>query len=404
MSNNPKVSVILTSFNHGRFIGDTIDSILGQSFRDFELIIADDCSQDNSWEIITSYQDSRIKLFKSDVSERGLINKVLKRGLATGEYIAIHHSDDLWEPEKLEKQVAFLNQWPEYGAVFTRVKTIDETGNVSEEHSISNRTQEYYLNVFDQENRTRHEWLRRFFYEGNCLCHPSALLRKECFEKIGYYNPFFRQLPDFDFWVRLCLSYEIHILPERLVKFRLHGNESNTSSATDDNVRRSIYEFFAVLNHFRKIKDSDFLLKIFPEMEKDLFLPGCFPEYCLAQAALKGNHRSIIFFGILLLDELMGNEEIREKIKKTHNFTLADYHKVTGSIDLFNELNVVMLNTRIAEMNNQAEALAENMAATNQEKLFLQKKMEEMTMSRSWKITAPLRFLDRAVKNIFAAR
>ena len=94
---------------------------------DFEFIIGDDCSTDKSWEIIKSYSDTRIKAFRNKTNQRGLINSAIN-DVVNGEYIAIHHSDDVWEPNKLEKQVKILNKHPKIGAVFTHVKVINELG------------------------------------------------------------------------------------------------------------------------------------------------------------------------------------------------------------------------------------------------------------------------------------
>ena len=102
----PKVSVILTSFNHSKYIREAIESTLNQTFADFELIILDDCSSDNSWDLINQYTDPRISAFRSERPGEvvGRLNKAISE-LASGEYIAIHHSDDAWGLNKLQVQV-----------------------------------------------------------------------------------------------------------------------------------------------------------------------------------------------------------------------------------------------------------------------------------------------------------
>lgn len=101
-----KVSIILTSFNHAKYLREAIESALNQTFSDFELIIWDDASTDDSWEIIQSYSDPRIKSFRNDVRRRGIygINRAISE-VAEGEYIAIHHSDDVWELNKLALRI-----------------------------------------------------------------------------------------------------------------------------------------------------------------------------------------------------------------------------------------------------------------------------------------------------------
>src|SRR5664280_2452957 len=121
----PEVSIILTSFNNEKYLREAIDSVLNQTFTEFKLIIWDDASSDNSWDVINEYTDHRIKAFRNEVRKRGIwgINKAISE-VATGKYIAIHHSDDVWETEKLGKQVTFLDEHPEFGAVFTHITAI----------------------------------------------------------------------------------------------------------------------------------------------------------------------------------------------------------------------------------------------------------------------------------------
>ncbi|NLJ19748.1 MAG: glycosyltransferase, partial [Bacteroidales bacterium] len=129
MKKNIKVSIVLSSYNHEKYIKKAIDSALNQTFSDFELIIWDDASSDTSWQIISSYTDPRIRAFRNEKNLGGGNAKKAITEIAVGEYIAIHHSDDIWEPDKLEKQVAFLDANPEIGAVFSQAQIIDENGD-----------------------------------------------------------------------------------------------------------------------------------------------------------------------------------------------------------------------------------------------------------------------------------
>ncbi len=163
----PKVSVILTSYNHEKYIREAIDSVLGQTLTDFELIIWDDASNDASWNIINGYTDPRVRAFRNEERRRAAygLNKAISE-MALGEYIAVHHSDDIWERDKLAKQVTFLDEHPECGAVFTNITAIGEDSK-----TIKNK-RNFYNRKFEQPNRTRFEWLHFFFHRGNALCHP----------------------------------------------------------------------------------------------------------------------------------------------------------------------------------------------------------------------------------------
>lgn len=122
----PKLSIIISAYNHQKFIAKCLNSILEQTFRDFEVLIFDDVSSDGTWEIIKSYQDKRIKAFRAEYNRGMVLNINEAIGLSEGEYIAHINSDDYWEENKLAKQLAFLEQNPEYGAVFTGVTIVNE--------------------------------------------------------------------------------------------------------------------------------------------------------------------------------------------------------------------------------------------------------------------------------------
>ena len=122
------ITVWLTSYHHAPFLRESIESILNQTWSDFEFYIIDDCSTDNSWEIIQSYQDPRIHAIRHETNWGSSGMWQILESL-TGEYLAIAHCDDKWMPDKLEKQLAFLQKHPEVAACFTRVQVIDENGH-----------------------------------------------------------------------------------------------------------------------------------------------------------------------------------------------------------------------------------------------------------------------------------
>ena len=203
----PRVSIIIPSYNHERFVGRAIESALAQTYQDFEIVITDDASTDGSVDILSSYarQDPRIKLFLNRFNyETHAVNHCIQH--SSGDYIAILSSDDEFFPAKLERQVDFLDRRPDVAAVFTQARIVDEQNQDLPESS------HLYCTIFQQPNRSRHEWLRRFYFEGNCLCHPSVLIRRSVYDTLGVYNPLMGALDDLDMWVRICLHHEIHVL------------------------------------------------------------------------------------------------------------------------------------------------------------------------------------------------
>lgn len=327
----PKVSVILTSYNHAKYVAEAVQSVLDQTFQDFELLICDDGSQDRSQEIIRSFQDPRIRLFLSDRNQGASVCVREAVQAAQGAYIAVHHSDDIWEPAKLAKQVAFLDSHSaEYGAVFSYAQIIDDRG------ALFNQPDHFYSRVFVQENRTRQEWLRHFFYEGNCLCHPSILIRRECYEQLGTYDDRFFQVPDMDFWIRLCLRWEIHVLPEKLVRFRVHFDESNASGGRLENVIRNNNEYLLLLQEFLKIPSEEDFFRIFPEYSYLQSSRGFVLEYALARVCLdRGLRRMYHCLGFFLLYRVMGDAASVQRIREIYGFGFQELYALAQQYDLF---------------------------------------------------------------------
>lgn len=358
----PITSVILTSFNHGNFIREAIDSILNQTFQDFELIIWDDASTDNSWEIIQSYSDPRIRAVQNSQNKGPVfgVNKAISE-ITQSKYIAIHHSDDIWEPGKLQIQVDFLDSNPNIGAVFTNAQPIDERGA-----PLADSTHFYY-NIFSQPNRSRHAWLRHFFFRGNALCHPSVLIRKNCYADCGAYLDFLAQLPDFNMWIRLCAKYEIHVLADRLIKFRVHDSELNTSGNRPDVRIRDRSEFHFTLKNFFQISTFDELLSIFPEAEKYFSPNGCVPKFVLSMVALSENTLLWAkFLGIETLFELLADASASQKIKALYQFDYRDFIALTAKYDLFSLETVANLNLALAERDVTIERQTEKIARLSQ--------------------------------------
>ena len=395
----PKVSVILTSYNHGKYLREAIDSVLKQTFADFELIIWDDASSDNSWDIITTYVDPRIKAFRNEEQKRGTwgINKAIAE-VASGDYIAIHHSDDVWEAEKLEKQVAFLDLHPDIGAVFTRATAIAEDGSQLDTHH-------WYSTIFDQPNRSRHEWLRFFFRQGNALCHPSVLIRKVCYKQCGLYRFGFAQVGDFDMWVRVCLQFEIHILPDKLIRFRVLNNEANASGNRPEVRTRGIYELYKVLQNYRSIEHYDDLVKVFPSAHSYDRGEETDVEFALAMMACEEKPFTFTqLFGVDLLFEAISDRRRSVNLERVYGFNYKSFVALTAKQDVFSLEEVRTIRSLLAERDGQlarlTQAVAERdgqIANLNQAVAERDAAVQAIKQSNSWKITVPL----RAISSLF---
>lgn len=203
---DPKVTVLMPVYNGEKYLRKAIDSILNQTFTEFEFLIVDDGSTDNSVEIINSYQNSRINLVKNDKNE-GLVY-TLNRGLslAKGEYIARMDCDDISLPERLKKQIDFLDSNSEIAVVGTWIKVINE----KEEPQT---TWQYPLKPLEI------QWNLYFYCP---LAHPSVMFRKRIILSNGSYSPEMTHAEDYELWWRLSKKYLLANLPDILLIYRQH--------------------------------------------------------------------------------------------------------------------------------------------------------------------------------------
>jgi len=201
----PRVSVLLSVCNGESTIAQAIESILHQSFRDFELILIDDASEDRTAEILERYkqQDARIRI---TTHEKNLgLTRSLNQGitLASGEYVARMDADDVAEPDRLEKQIQYLLQHPEVGVCGTQGWLLNE-----------DTQKETPLNV-----PVGMISKKQLLFHNPCL-HPSLVIRRSVFEAVGGYNECMKKSQDYDLLLRLSRVTKIANIPDRLIHYR----------------------------------------------------------------------------------------------------------------------------------------------------------------------------------------
>lgn len=238
------VSVIMPTYNHAPFVAEAIRSVLAQEGVTFEFLIADDGSKDGTPDAVRQVSDPRIDFTAHPVNRGACVTTNELIAKAKGRYVALINSDDRWVgTDKLLKQVRLLDANPNIGASFGRARYIDQLGKSLDKKDLQTGS------VFDKENRSRGAWLRHFLDHGNCLLHPSVLIRKSCYDALGAYDNRYRQLPDFDMWIRVVKHHDIHVADEDYVEFRILPGE-NASSQTMANGIRTINEHYLIARHF----------------------------------------------------------------------------------------------------------------------------------------------------------
>lgn len=209
-ANFPKLSVVMAVYNGERFLREAVESILSQTYSDFEFIIFDDCSKDGSAAILRSFTDPRLRIHTNE-KNIGLTNS-LNKGLAVarGKYIARMDADDISLPTRFAKQVAFLNEYPAIALVGTWMECIDAEGR-----SLSS------VNMPTDPQIIKDEMLKE-----NCIAHPSVMFRKDAVLATGgYQTTLGRYAQDYDLWLRLLEQYQIANLSEHLLRYRMHSQQ-----------------------------------------------------------------------------------------------------------------------------------------------------------------------------------
>lgn len=207
---NPKISIILPTYNGEKYIKWAIESVISQSFSDWELIVIDDGSNDNTESIVKEYagKDQRVIYFKNEVNLE--IQKSLNKGLkeAKGEYIARIDDDDEWiDKDKLKKQVEFLDNNPDYALVGTGAVVVNKEGV---------EMFRYLLPETDQEIRNK-------LLMKNCFIHSSVLFRKDVVLKLGGYSEDIevKYIEDYDLWLKLGIIGKLANLPVWGISFMM---------------------------------------------------------------------------------------------------------------------------------------------------------------------------------------
>lgn len=211
---DPFISVVMPNYNAGKFLKFSIESVLGQTYKNFEFIIVDDCSTDDSWEIIQRYQskDSRIIALRNEKNMD--ISFTLNKGIeiAKGNYIARFDGDDICFLNRFERQMDFLSK-PEnrdIGVLGANLELIDFEGKVTGQKKFPEHHEDIVSAI----------WYR------NPFAHNTVIIKKDLFKKYGNYDVDLNKVEDLDLWFRFMNGTRFNNMQENLVSYRVSGTNS----------------------------------------------------------------------------------------------------------------------------------------------------------------------------------
>lgn len=336
MRDNPKIAVYMSCYNHEKYVRMAVDSVLQQTYSNLEFFIVNDGSTDDSGRILESYTDERIHYFDFKKNTRfigasNFLMKVMRE--QDCDYIACIASDDMWERDKLEKQVSYLRDHPEYKACFTWDRV---------EYSEDWSGEKYNGQYSHKRNLSRFEWLHNLYWNGNCMNACSMLMEKDVFYEIGGMNENFLIFGDYRAWMLLVQRYPFYLMEEELTIYRRH--ETNLSNVTADRVIRYYNELYTIYRDLMLPMDRDtFRRAFYPELvysrcdseeellaEKFIVLLSYYRDPCFAQAAMDIYYKN------------SENEAFVSVLENKYFFDAVAFIDLTGNVGMVYAVNSMM--------------------------------------------------------------
>lgn len=307
----PMIQIFMPTYNKGRYIENTVKSILRQTYSNFTLTIVDNASTDETESIINKIKDTRIRYIKNDRNIGAIknINKCIS--MATEKYIAIYHSDDIYEDTILQEEIEVLKNNNKVGAVFTDKKKIDKYDNIIDESR--NRFNE----IFGYE-----ELLKEVATNNTPLVCPTFMCRSEVFKKVGTLNEKYLYAGDTEFYLRIAKVYKLYLINKQLIRYRVYLGQESSIYLFSTNMQEEYLlleeEIKYYEKQFKKVLDDEFLNKYNKKLSHEyLRIANSY--------VLTGNYNDL---------------KIKESIKNNYDLSLKLYKfKIRDKFGVFQKLH-----------------------------------------------------------------
>jgi glycosyltransferase involved in cell wall biosynthesis len=324
---NPTVSVSLVTYNHEKYVGEAIRSVLAQTVADLEVVVVDDGSTDGTPAVVRSFDDPRVVSIRQ---ENGGPSAAINRALTTcrGRFVALMSGDDRSHPDRLERQLAEYARGGER-LLFASVDLIGEDGRpCPPDH--------FAQGYFDLEPLTRAQVLERLFVRGNFLNAVTAFTEARLLRDLGPFDPVLYQAQDYEMWVRAVKRFDFGLMPDRLAEYRFRDNHGNLSAVTPESQTRLGHELNFIMRRFFDGVPADLFREAF---RARLIDPECpTPEAVACEQAfllLNAPEPMTQLIGLEELYALLGDPPAAAVLAGRHGFTDKQFVERLRHADLF---------------------------------------------------------------------
>ncbi|WP_321429470.1 glycosyltransferase [uncultured Methanolobus sp.] len=275
---NPKVSVCIPTYNAARTISYTLKSVIEQTYTNLEILIVDNDSSDNTLSVVNEFRDPRINVYRNEKNLGGEGNFTRCIGLASGEYTAIFHADDIYTPEMICKQVEAFQKNDNVLAVSTMAKHINEKNEFIGKSDIPARLKKKEIYNFD-------DIFASVLQHGNFLICPSFMVRTDVYKELAPFNGTdFRTSADLDMWFRILKRGPIMILKDYLMNYRI---DENHFTHHYEYLRTEPRNFFRVVDHHLMLVNKHTNKISQKEVDKYQLLKSCDEIVCSINLLIK---------------------------------------------------------------------------------------------------------------------
>lgn len=230
------ISVVMAVYNDGKYLDQSISSVLNQTFKDFELIIVDDCSTDDSMILLNSFRkkDNRIKIFENKKNFGAGYSRNLAINNSIGDYVVIMDADDVCLKNRFLKQLNYMRNC-NVDVLFSWVKFIDSDG--------------IFLKNFNPDPKY-FKLIKKYFFKENLTVNPSCMIKTSIIKENNY-DPLFLRAQDYELWLRLIIKkYTFGVIPEYLLRYRI----PNVSNYKKRIIKNRNYVYYTILLYFKNFK------------------------------------------------------------------------------------------------------------------------------------------------------